>query len=66
MYEREEAFFKMVCSRKEDYVTEWLKTLDCPVLYVDGTLPIPEMVSYVSEKMGETGGNKNYAGSKIL
>ena len=66
LYEREEAFFKMVCSRKEDYVTEWVKTLDCPVLYVDGTLPISEMISYISEKMEETGEGQNYAGSKIL
>ena len=40
--EKENAFFSLVSSRPEDYVTEWLQTIDCPVICIDGTRPVEE------------------------
>lgn len=37
MYEQEQRFFAMAASRTMEKTDKWLKTLDCPVLYVDGT-----------------------------
>ena len=42
--EKENAFFSLVSSRPEDYVTDWLQTIDCPVIRIDGTRPVEENV----------------------
>ncbi len=47
LYKQEESFLQMVESRTEDYVENWLQTLDCPVIKIDGTKPIN-----VEEKYG--------------
>ena len=39
LYNQEEAFFQMVESRRDDYVENWLKTVKCPIIRVDGTKP---------------------------
>ena len=44
LYEQEERWFKMVDSRPEDHVTQWLEKVECPVIRVDGTLPVSENV----------------------
>ena len=48
LYEKEEAFFAYVGSRAENTVEEWVKTLHCPVLRVDGTKPIEENVRCIA------------------
>lgn len=48
LYETEEAFFAYVGSRAENTVEEWLKTLHCPILRVDGTKPIEENVRCIA------------------
>lgn len=47
LYNQEEAFFQMVESRRDDYVENWLKTLKCPIIRVDGTKLIEENVEYI-------------------
>ena len=42
--EKENAWFTQVESRPEDFVLRWLETVDCPVIRVDGTLPVEENV----------------------
>ena len=48
LYETEEAFFAFVGSKAENTVEEWVKTLHCPILRVDGTKPIEENVRYLT------------------
>lgn len=45
LYEQERDFFDMAASRTEQYVEEWLHTLHCPVLQMDGTRPVEENVA---------------------
>lgn len=47
LHNQEEAFFKMVDSRPDDYVENWLHGLNCPIIRVDGTKPIEENVAYI-------------------
>lgn len=42
LYEQEERFFDLVRSRKEDLVVEWLRTIHCSIIRVDGTRPVEE------------------------
>lgn len=51
LYKQEEAFFRMVESRTEDYVENWLKTLNCPVIKIDGTKPIDENIEFIIKQM---------------
>ena len=45
--DRENAWFAQVERRPEDYVENWLETVDCPVIRADGTKPVEENVSYL-------------------
>ena len=45
LFEKENAWFGLTDSRPEDYVTRWLETVDCPVIRIDGTLPVEENVN---------------------
>ena len=47
LHEQEESFFAFVQSRAENTVEEWVQSLDCPVIRVQGTKPIEENVSFV-------------------
>ncbi len=51
LYEREEAFFDMVSARTEYYVEEWIQTLRCPILRVDGTKTIKDNVALIVEQL---------------
>ena len=51
LYEREEAFFEFVSSRPEEYAENWVKTLKCPVIRVDGTKAVGENVEIIIEKI---------------
>ncbi len=44
LYDKESKWFSLTDSRPETYVTDWLKTVDCPVIRIDGTLPVKENV----------------------
>lgn len=51
LYEREEAFFKMVESRQDNYAENWLESVDCPVIRIDGTKTIEENVTFIIEQL---------------
>lgn len=44
LYKQEENFFDFVRNRPDNQVEEWLKSLLCPVIRIDGTLPTCENV----------------------
>ncbi len=50
-YKQVKAFHEFVLSRDENLVENWLSTLSCPVLKVDGTLPVQENVKLLAEKL---------------
>ena len=45
LYDRETKWLSLTDSRPESYVTDWLKTVVCPVIRIDGTLPVEENVN---------------------
>ena len=47
LYDQEERFFQMVASRSDEYVDNWLQTVKCPIIRVDGTKPIDENVKHI-------------------
>ena len=47
LYEKEEAWFSLTDSRPENYVTQWLEMVNCPVIRVDGTLPVQQNADFV-------------------
>ena len=47
LYDKEAAWFSLTESRPENYTTEWLETVNCPVIRIDGTLPVEENVEYL-------------------
>jgi len=51
LYEAEEQFFKLVESRTEAYYEDWLRTLKCPIIRVDGTNAIEENVYYIIQQI---------------
>lgn len=51
LYEREENFFQLVKARPENTVEEWVKSLECPVIRIDGTKSIEENVDLIIECM---------------
>lgn len=51
LYEREENFFNFVSSRAEQEVEEWAKSLNCPIIRVDGTKPIEENITHIVEQL---------------
>lgn len=48
LYEQEIAFMQAVEAREDAFVENWLKTLACPIIRVDGTKPIEENVKYIT------------------
>lgn len=51
LYEREERFFAMVNSRPEDYVEEWIHSVKCQIIRVDGTKSIEENLEFIMAGM---------------
>ena len=51
LYEKEEAFFKMAEEREEGYVENWLSTLTCPVITVDGRKTTEENIELVVKEI---------------
>ena len=47
LHEKEEKWFSLTDSRPDAYVTDWLETVDCPVIRIDGTRPVEENVDYL-------------------
>lgn len=47
LHSQEEAFFQMAASRRNDFVENWLQTVNCPIIRIDGTKPIAENVDNI-------------------
>ena len=52
LHEAEENFFRLVESRAEDTVEEWVRALSCPVIRIDGTKPVEENIHFIIEQIG--------------
>ena len=53
LYDQESRWFALTDSRTEAYVTDWLETVDCPVIRIDGTLPAQENADYLVSVMAK-------------
>lgn len=51
LYEQEETFFHMAADRSDRYVEEWVDTVNCPVIRVDGTKPVETNVEYIMGRL---------------
>lgn len=47
LYEKEQNWYALTDSRPGDYVTSWLEGTDCPVIRIDGTLPVEQNIEYL-------------------
>ena len=47
LYDKENKWFSLTDGRPETYVTDWLETVNCPVIRIDGTMPVKENVDYL-------------------
>ena len=47
LYAQEEAFIQMAAARKEDHIENWLQSVKCPILKIDGSKSIADNVEYV-------------------
>ena len=50
-YEQIESFHDFCASRDENLVNDWLSTICCPIVRVDGMLPICDNVNLIAEKL---------------
>ena len=46
-YDIESKWFSLTDSRPDVYVTDWLETVKCPVIRIDGTLPVENNLDYI-------------------
>ena len=53
LFESEEAFFEYIEKRPEDHVENWIKTLNCAVIRVDGTKSIEENIAFIKERINK-------------
>lgn len=51
LHAQEENFFRLVESRPDNTVEQWIQQLTCPVLRVDGTRPIAENVAFIARQI---------------
>lgn len=56
LYEQERRFFEMCANRDEHIAKDWVKTLDCPVIRVDGLRTVEENIEIIINEI------KNCAG----
>ena len=50
MYEQEHGFLEFVRTRNLSIIDEWVKTLTCPILHLDGTKAISENIQLISQR----------------
>ncbi len=55
LYEQEEKFFELVKSRSENTVEEWIRSLKCSIIRIDGTKPIEQNVGFITEQIKRSG-----------
>lgn len=47
LHQAEEQFFELAESRTEDFYAQWLQSLHCPIIPVDGTKSIDENIHFI-------------------
>ena len=53
LYEKENSFLSWISQRSDDYVNNWLATIDCPVIRIDGMQPVDENIEYLLSVLGQ-------------
>ena len=51
LYEQEKRFFDLVKSRAENMVEEWVQSLNCPIIRIDGTKSIEENINLIIKQI---------------
>lgn len=51
LYEAEEQFFSLAEARTESFYEQWLQSLHCPVIRVDGTKSIAENIHFIINRI---------------
>lgn len=59
LYEKEKSFLDMVKKRSDTTVTEWLDTMDIPIITVDGTQATEDSVSEIINELSDINNNQN-------
>ena len=62
MYEQEEIFFAYAKKRTPDKIENWLKTLSCKAIRLDGTKPIQENVEFIKSLLLWEKGDRDSGG----
>lgn len=53
LYEREKLFYEMAASRSEQDIREWVESLECHAVCIDGMMDVLENVNYIVDWMGK-------------
>ena len=53
MYEQEQRFFDSVVTKNMKKTDEWLQGISCPIIYIDGTKPMDEIIKSLMTKLTE-------------
>ena len=53
LFDQENRWFSLTDSRPENYVTSWLETVTCPIIRIDGTLPVEDNADYLISVLTE-------------
>lgn len=51
LYEEEERFFQFVSNRPDDYVVQWLQSLYCPTIRIDGAKPVEDNINIILDQI---------------
>ena len=49
--EQEQKFFQYVKTRTMEKTEDWLKTVTCPIIFLDGTKPIEQNIKIIQNKI---------------
>lgn len=53
LYDTESKWFSLTDSRLDTYVSDWLETVNCPVIRIDGTLPVENNLDYIVSELSD-------------
>ncbi len=51
LYEKEERFLDFVKSRDENTVGKWVQSLNCPIIRIDGTIPVEKNINLIIKQI---------------
>ena len=53
LYDAESKLFSLTDSRPDTFVSDWLETVNCPVIRIDGTLPVENNLDYIVSELSD-------------